>query len=157
MCSDSRGIEWLFEKRESESFGLISKSWKRLWWVSKSHFWVILRLLKSRSWKPRSRSLAKSWIYHSIPLIVVYELVREREKTKKDERKTGERAVPSLSPHAQTPRCFFCMLTSLCPAFPQSGRLEKIVRRFFSSRFFHSYPKQRACSQATWKTKMDSE
>ena len=83
--------------------------------------------------------------------------VREREKTKKDERKTGERTVPSLSPHAQTPRCFFCMLRSLFPAFPQSGRLEKIVRRFFSSRFFHSYPKQRACSQATWKTKMDSE
>ena len=82
--------------------------------------------------------------------------VREREKTKKDERKTGERAVPSLSPHAQTPRCFFSMLTSLCPAFPQSGRLEKIAR-FFSSRFFHSYPKQRACSQATWKTQMDSE
>ena len=147
MCSDSRGIEWLFEKRGSESFDLISKSRKRLWWVSKSHFRVILRLGVSKL----ETRVSQSRIYHSIPLIVVCEL--ESGKNKTDERKTGERTVPSLSPHAQTPRCFFCMLTSLCPAFPQSERLEKIARRFFPLGFFTLTPNREPVHRLPGKRK----
>ena len=118
---------------------------------SRSLIFGWLCVLESRSWKPGSRSLAKSRIYHSIPLIVVCEL--ESGKNKKDERETGERTVPSLSPHAQTPRCFFCMLTSLCPAFPQSERLEKIARRFFPLDFFTLTPNREPVHRLPGKRK----
>ena len=40
-----RGIEIFLEKLwVSEKFGLISKSWKRLWYLSNSRFRVIFRL-----------------------------------------------------------------------------------------------------------------
>ena len=74
------GIEWFLEKKwVSKNLGQISKSRKRFWWASKSLFfgWScflgVSIFLKSRSpiLKPGSRSLAKSRIYHSIPLVTV--------------------------------------------------------------------------------------
>ena len=151
MCSDSRGIEWLFEKRGSESFGLISKSWKRLWWVSKSHVRVILRLLKSRSWKPRSRSLAKSWIYHSIPLIVVCEL----ESGKKLRRMRGrlERGLFLRCRPMPKPLAVFSACLHL--SAPRSHNLDalKKSRDFFPRDFFTLTPNREPVHRLPGKRK----
>ena len=70
-------VPW--KKWVSKNLGQISKSRKRFWWASKSLFfgWScflgVSIFLKSRSriLKPGPRSLAKSRIYHSIPLVTV--------------------------------------------------------------------------------------
>ena len=124
--------------KNNDRFGnFFEKSRKRLWWVSKSHFRVIVRLGVSKLETRVSQSRKVS----NLPFY------------KKDERKTGERTVPSLSPHAQTPRCFFCTLTSLCPAFPQSEGLEKIARRFFPRDFFTLTPNRESVHRLPGKRK----
>ena len=146
MCPDSRGIEWLFEKRGSESFDLISKSRKRLWWVSKSHFRVILRLGVSKL----ETRVSQSRIYHSIPLIVVCELESGKKKEGWEE-DWREDCSFALAP-CPNPSLFFLHAHVSLPRVPTIWTPWKNREEIFSSRFFHSYPKQRACSQATWKT-----
>ena len=79
--------------------------------------------------------------------------VREREKirrmTGRLERGLFLRSRPMPKPLA----VFFCMLTSLCPAFPQSGRLEKIARRFFPRDFFTLTPNREPVHRLPGKRK----
>ena len=123
MCSDSRGIEWLFEKRGSETFGLISKSRKRLWWVSKSPFRVILRLGVSKldTRVSQSRKVSNLPIYTPNSGV----RVREWEKIRRMRGRLERGLFLCFRPKPKPPPVFFWMLTSLCPRSYNLNPLKK--------------------------------
>ena len=151
MCPDSRGIEWLFEKRGSETFGLISKSRKRLWWVSKSPFRVILRLRVSKldTRVSQSRKVSNLPIYTPNSGV----RVREREKIRRMRGRLERGLFLCFRPMPKPLAVFFWMLTSLCPAFLQSERLEKIARRCFPRDFFTVNPNREPVQRLPGKRK----
>ena len=138
--------------KNNDRFGnFFEKSRKRLWWVSKSHFRVIVRLGVSKLETRVSQSRKVSNLPFFTPNSGVR--VREREKIRRMrgrlERGLFLRSRPMPKPLA----VFFWMLTSLCPAFLQSERLETITRRCFPRDFFTVNPNREPVQRLPGKRK----
>ena len=154
MCSDSRGIEWLFEKRGSETFGLISKSRKRLWWVSKSPFRVILRLRVSKldTRVSQSRKVSNLPIYTPNSGV----RVREREKIRRMRGRLERGLLLRSRPMPKPLAVFSACLRLFAPRSHNQNAFKKSRGDFFLS-IFSLLPQTESLFTGYLETQMDSE
>ena len=79
--------------------------------------------------------------------------VREREKIRRMRGRLERGLFLCFRPMPKPLAVFFWMLTSLCPAFLQSERLEKIARRCFPRDFFTVNPNREPVQRLPGKRK----